>query len=237
MKRFLSLSVFMFFVTSPATVLADETGFFAGLDVLGGIAGGSSDTTNGGAPFAGGGVVRDVDFGNTIGAGGHVGYRFTPAVSTFLSYQHIRGDISWTADFPLFGAASDYEGTAISNVVMGNIAYDHPLSNRLAVRGSLGLGLTFNSLSGITETDNPSGVFISDVQDETKISPVAQIGAGLRYHARDNIALGLDALFAYSGDFKTGNTRSGNLGVTSINPYEIEDVWRASLGVSLTIGF
>ena len=58
MKRFLSLSVFMFFVTSPATVLADETGFFAGLDVLGGIAGGSSDTTNGGAPFAGGGVVR-----------------------------------------------------------------------------------------------------------------------------------------------------------------------------------
>jgi len=44
-------------------------------------------------------------------------------------------------------------------------------------------------------------------------------------------------LLAYSGRFETGKTRSGNLGITDINPYEIKDAWRANLGASLSFEF
>lgn len=62
----------------PASALAQDTGFFAGLDVYGGTAFGSSSTTNGGAAFAGGGVVNNVKFGGTVGMGGHAGTSLTP---------------------------------------------------------------------------------------------------------------------------------------------------------------
>ncbi len=39
----------------PVSAFAEDTGFFAGLDASGGMAYGSSRTTDGGAPFAGGG--------------------------------------------------------------------------------------------------------------------------------------------------------------------------------------
>jgi hypothetical protein len=49
--------------------------------------------------------------------------------------------------------------------------------------------------------------------------------------------LGLDALLTYTGGFETGDTRSGNLGITDINPYKIKDAWRANLGVSINFEF
>ena len=51
------------------------------------------------------------------------------------------------------------------------------------------------------------------------------------------MTLGLDASIAYYGGFETGNNRSGNLGITSINPYRIDDVWRANLGGSFRFKF
>src|SRR5690554_2854137 len=108
----------------PLSASAEDIGLFGGLDLSGGVASGSSGTTNGGNPVAGGGIVENVEFGNTVGIGGHVGYRFDPAWSAFLSYQHVRGDVSWDAVFPLFGVTSNFDGTAISNVVLANLAYD-----------------------------------------------------------------------------------------------------------------
>jgi hypothetical protein len=221
----------------PVVASAEESRFFAGLDVLGGAAFGSSSTTDGGAPFANGGVVKNVKFGKTVGLGGHVGYRVDRSLSGFISYQHIRGDIDWDADFPFIGAASQFEGKAISNAILGNVAYDLPLSDTTAVRATAGLGLTFNSLSDVVETDGPTGLFLSDVESHTKISPMVQIGAGIQYEIAPNALLGLDASFAYVGGFETGNTRNGNLGVTDINPYRIDDVWRANLSASITIMF
>lgn len=224
-------------VSVPMTALAGEDDFFAGLDLLGGVASGSSSTRDGGAPFAGGGVVDDVRFGETTGIGGHMGYRFAPDLAVSISYQHIRGDIGWNANFPLYGVSSGFEGSATSDAVIGSIAYETPLSDATVVRGTAGLGISFNSLSGVVETDRGSGLFLADVADHTKISPVAQVGAGLRHKITPNVALGLDALFAYSGGFETGNTRSGNLGVTDINPYRIDRVWRANIGASIRIAF
>ena len=221
----------------PATAVAGEQGFFAGLDAAGGAAAGSSGTKNGGAPFAGGGIVNHVTFGETAGIGGHIGYRFDPAMSAFISYRHIQGGIRWDANFPLVGAASGYKGSAISDALTANVAYEFPLSKATAITTTAGLGLTFNTLSGITETDKPTGIFLSDVADHTRMSPVAQIGAGIRHKIAPNASLGLDASIAYTGGFETGNTRSGNLGITDINPYKIDNVWRASLGASIRVAF
>lgn len=221
----------------PAAAFAEDAGFFAGIDLTGGIASGSSSTTNGGAAFAGGGVVDNVKFGSALGIGGHIGYRFSPALSAFISYQHVRGDVSWDASFPLIGAASHYDGTASSDAVLANLAYDLPLSGATSLTTSAGVGLSFNTLSGIVETDKPTGLFLSDVADHTRVSPMAQIGAGIRHRLSSNVMLGLNASVSYTGGFETGDTRSGNLGVTSITPYKIDDVWRGNLGATIRVTF
>lgn len=210
----------------PVSALAKDIGFFAGLDLSGGMASGSSKTTDGGASWAGGGVVDNVKFGNAAGIGGHAGYRFAPALSGFISYQYIRGDVSWDAAFLMLGVASDFKGAAISNVIMGNLAYDFALSDTTSIRASAGVGLSFNSLSNVVETDLGTGLFLSDVADHTRISPAARISAGIQHKIAANAVLGLDASVSYMGGFETGNTRSGNLGVTPITPYKIDDVWR-----------
>jgi len=221
----------------PAFALAGDTGFFAGLDVTGGVASGSSHTTNGGAAIAGGGVVDNVKFGDALGVGGHVGYKFNPALSVFISYQHVQGDVSWDANFPLFGVASNFDGTAISNAVLGNIAYDWALSDATSIIATAGIGLSFNSLSGIVESDQATGLFLSDVADHTQVNPMVQLGAGIDHKISANIVLVLSVSVSYTGEFETGDTRSGNLGITSIAPYKIDDVWRANLGISMRFTF
>lgn len=221
----------------PATAFADDSGFFAGLAASGGKAFGSSSTTDGGAPFAGGGVVDNVKFRGTAGFGGHAGYRFTSPLSVFVSYNHIRGGIGWDVDFPVFGISSGFKGTATSHEVMGNLAYDFALSDTTVFRASAGLGFSVNTLSSVVETDKGSGLYLANVADHTRISPAAQIGAGIHHNLTQNTILGLNATASYSNGFETGDTRSGNLGVTSINPYRIDDVFRANLEASLRLRF
>jgi hypothetical protein len=224
-------------VIFPAAALAGEQGFFAGLDVSGGTAFGYSSTTNGGAPVARGGVVGDVKFGQTWGIGGHVGYRFDPAISAFVSYQHIRGDVGWNAVFPLYGVSSRFDGSAISNAILGNVAYEFPLSAATTIRTTAGVGVGFNTLSGVVETNKPTGEFLADLADHTRTDIIAQVGLGLRHRIAQNVVVGLDGSIAYVGGFETGNTRSGNQGITGISPYGIDDVWRANLSGSIRFEF
>jgi Outer membrane protein beta-barrel domain len=224
----------------PATAMAEEQDFFVGVDVFGDAAFGTSSTKDGGGNpplFNGDGVVNNVRFGETIGIGGHIGYRFDPSWSAFISYQHIRGDVRWDATYPSWGVSSRFDGDATSDAIMGNVAYERPLSDATAVSVKSGLGVTFNRLSGLVETDKATGQFVANVAARTKISPIAQIGAGFRHNITSSTILGLDASIAYAGGFETGNTRSGNLGVTSINPYKIDNVWRANLGASVKFQF
>lgn len=224
-----------------ATIAAAENrGFFAGLDALGGVAFGSSSTKNGGGlppMFNGDGVVGNVRFGATSGVGGHAGYRFTPSWAALLSYQHLRGDIGWNATFATSGMVAEFDGVATSDVLIGSLAYERSVSAATALRLTAGLGVTFNRLSQIVETNKAGGEFISNVAGNTMVSPAAQIGAGVRHNLTDNATIGLDALLAYSGGFETGATRQGNLGVTDINPYRIDNVWRMNLGASVRFEF
>jgi hypothetical protein len=223
-------------IVFSTTAFAQESGFFAGVDVSGGTAQGSSSTRDGGAPFAGGGIVKNLRLGNTVGFGGHAGYRFSD-LSVFVSYQHVRGSVSWDADFPAIGATSNYAGFAVTDAVLANVAYDWPLTHALTFRTSAGLGVAFNTLSGVAENDQGSGAFLSNVGNHTQVSPAAQVGVGFRYKLMPRMELGLDAAVAYTGGFRTGDTRTGNLGVTQIVPYKIDNVWRPSLWASLQYKF
>lgn len=228
----------MISIALPVSAFAEEPGFFAGVDVSGGAAWGSSSTKDGGAPFSNGGVVRDVKFGGTVGIGGHIGYQFNPAWSAFISYQHTRGNISWDADFPqFFNETSLFAGKAISDAIMANIAYKFHLSDATSIQTSAGLGVTFNTLSGVVETDKGTGLFVSDVANHTTSSAIAQLGAGVRHKITPNWVLGLDVTVAYIGGFETGNTRFGNLGTTDIVPYKIDNVWRTNLVASMQYRF
>ncbi|MGB3276221.1 MAG: autotransporter domain-containing protein [Castellaniella sp.] len=213
---------------------AQEPGFFIGLDTSIGIAHGASGTDNGGG-FGGGGIVENVKFGTTTGIGVHAGYKFDRHLSGFLSYQHVRGNIDWDARFPQFAQTTNFSGTATSNAILVNVAYDWLPSDATTIRATAGVGATFNKLSGVTEKFG--GAFVSDVEDHTETSPIAQIGASIQHYITPKTALGLNATVAYTGGFRTGSTRTGNLGRTDINPYKIDNVWRASLGVYLQTRF
>ena len=232
-----SLFIVLSTVLFPASALAENPGFFVGLDVSGGKAFGSSSQTDGGASFAGGGVVRNVEFGDTVGLGGHAGYRFNNALSVSLGYQHIWGDVSWDANFPAISAASSFEGTAISDTILAKVTYDVAVSDALSISPNAGMGLLFNSLSGVVETNKPTGQFLSDVDNHTQIAPMAQVGIGVRYEIAPNMSVNIDTSAAYTGGFETGNTRSGNAGITKITPYEIDDVWRINVGASMHFKF
>lgn len=229
--------VAMVLTALPMPILAKELGVFTGIEVSGGTAHGSSSTRNGGAALAGGGVVENVRFGTTVGIGGHVGYQINSDWSVFLSYEHIRGDIRWDANFPAFGVESAFSGTATSNAILANVGYDFPLSSATTVQVIAGAGVAFNSLSSVVETDKATSIFLSDVKSHTQTNPIAQIGAGIQHEITPNAILGLNATAAYTGGFQTGSVRTGNLGVTEITPYKINNVWRTSIGASAQIRF
>jgi hypothetical protein len=237
MSSGLLISTIAVSILFPLSAFADDTGFFIGANALGGMAFGSSSTTNGGAAFAGGGVVENMTFGETLGAEAHLGYRFSPYLSASFRYQHVQGDVSWDANFPLWGVASRFKGTAISNAIIGSLAYDLPISDATTVQATAGLGVSFNTLSSVVETDKATGSFLADVANKTSISPAALIGAAVLHKITPNATFGLNAAVSYSGDFATGDTRFGNLGVTSITPYKIDRVWRTNLGASMRIEF
>lgn len=239
MKLKILLLASVAWAAAPLSAAAGGMGAFAGIDVYGGAAFGSSRTTDGGAPAAGGSIVGDIRFGLTAGFGGHIGYRFDPSTSVFISYQHVRGGIGWTADFPEYDLSSEFAGTAISNAVFGNVAYDHPLSDTIVLKGSLGLGMSLNTLSGVLESDaKNNGDPVAHVAAHSQFNPAARVGAGVQHRIGPNAVLNLDASLIYVGGFATGDTRSGNVGqYTAINPYRIDDVLRADLGASLRFQF
>lgn len=225
-------------LAAPIAAQASEPGFFAGVDVQTATVSGSSNTTDGGAAFGLGGVVHDVDFGEAWGLGGHIGYRINSNLSATLSYMHAEGEVDWRTDFPKFpGSETRFAGKALSDAVLMNVIYDRPLSSTTVLKMQAGVGVAFNTLSDIVETLPITAGFVSNVADNTKASPTARIGVGLHRRMTPDVVLGLDGGVAYGGEFETGKTRSDSAGVTDINPYALTDVWRMSLGVSLSYAF
>ena len=233
------------FIKLAVAVLAAATAspargesLFSGFDVSGGLAWGGSDTTDGGAAVAGGGTVHDVAFGSGIGLGGHLGYRLTSDFAVTLSYHYLQADVFWRADYALAGVGdSNFAGRAASHVLMGSGIFTHALSDATALELRGGLGVALNSLSNVEEIHAPDGQFLAVISEERQVSPAAEIAVGLSHAISPTMFLALETSATYVGDFSTGDTRTGNLGVTDIGRYSINDVWHGKVGAALRVDF
>lgn len=85
------------------------------------------------------------------------------------------GGVSWDAEFAMIAVTSHFEGRAISDVIMANIAFDRHLTEASSVALHAGLGLSVNRLSAIVETDVGTGIFLSDVAEYALVRPAARI--------------------------------------------------------------
>lgn len=222
-------------LSSSAAVAED---FFAGLDVSWGKVSGGSRTTNGGGAIGGGGTVYDLAFRQSLGVGMHAGYRLDHAFSASVSYEYIQTGVSWKASYvdPLAGDGA-FDGSAVSNLLMANATFRHPISDSTSFELRGGLGAAINVLANVVETDITSGALVSNVGQGVSVSPAARLGVGLSHEIAPHALLALNTSATYLGGFTTGETRFGNLGTTAITPYTIENAWRAEISASLRVGF
>lgn len=136
----------------PGVALAQDTGFFVGIDAIGSVGHGTPTTTTAGAYAGGGGSLSDIRFGSALNLGGHVGYRFEGPLSVSISYQHLASSIAWTTHFKKYNDTTFMEGTAQSDVVLFNLGLDLLSSESTTIGASVGLGLAHNQLFEIAET-------------------------------------------------------------------------------------
>jgi hypothetical protein len=224
----------------PSVVLAEENQdghFFAGVDVSGGMATGSSGTKNGGDSFGKGGTVNNLKFKETFGIGAHAGYQFTPALSAFLSYHHTSGDIHFDADFPNRYISTSIKGKAETDALLANVAYAWDLTDDTTIHASAGAGVAFNQLKGLVEHLKINGNFTSTLTDQTKAHPMAQLGIGVTHQLSKDLSASVAMSTAYVGNYETGNTRQYISKTRKITPYKINDVWRTQFTASVNYQF
>jgi|HigsolmetaAR201D_1030396.scaffolds.fasta_scaffold19256_2 hypothetical protein len=228
--------------TTP--VFAQEAGFFAGIDGGAAFRSGSSGTTNGGAAYAGGATLTDVKFDDTYLVGGHVGYRFNPRLAAFVSYEHIAGDVSWTADFANPTSSSTFlSGEAVSDVIMANVAYRYALADATALNFGAGVGISINKLKGVTEFVRGSSY--AEVAGDTKTGLAARAMIGVEHQLSNAVSFGANIALAYFDGFTTGDERfipaaaiiPGLSPTEAIGPYEIDDVWGGTVSAFIKVQF
>lgn len=220
---------------APTIARADETGFFTGLDAGGAFRFGSSHTTHAGADFGGGGTVHDVKFDTAYQLGGNAGYRFSPNLAVFVSYNYIAGDVAWQASFAAGGADSHFDGDAISHVVLANVTYTPWTDQSTSLDMTLGLGASINQLQSVDESNSGQRFHLAD---GTKVSPAARAGIGIRRKVASWLELGANAAVTYYGGYRTGDARTGVIpGRQPIGRYGLDPVWGASVAGSLRMVF
>lgn len=224
-------------IASPNAVAADGDWF---VGVGGGFAWleGSSDTTNGGAAFGGGGTVSNVDFDSASTYGALLGRRVGGGWALALSYDHVGADVSFIANFAAApGLPSAFAGEVDSDIVMLNAIYSAPLSTgnpRWSIHAGAAAGVALNTMS-VTEDFFPfNGVPDQTLAEGDNTSFAARGTLGIGYALDECWALHGSASIFTLGDFETGATRSPP--VSPITPYEV-DAWGYGLTFGLTARF
>ncbi|MEQ1755525.1 MAG: outer membrane beta-barrel protein [Micropepsaceae bacterium] len=238
LKLALSLtSVSLAAVAFSATANAEGTNWYAGIQ--GGVVWlqASSDTTNGGAAFGGGGTVHNEDFDTGTSVGVFLGHRYSDNWSLALSYDHVSADVSYDVSY-VFAAPSRFEGTADSDLVLLNAIYSTPWGDagtRWGFTASAGLGVAFNSLNDVTEDftvfNGVADRFLAD-GDETQFAARGTLGA--TYALDECWALHAEGSVFTLGTFSTGSSRTAPLDL--ITPYEI-DAWGYGLSAGVVARF
>ncbi|MEP1442483.1 MAG: hypothetical protein ABJK39_05685 [Hyphomicrobiales bacterium] len=215
-------------------------GFYGAVEAGASFRSGSTNTTNGGSAFGGGGVSRDVEFGSAYSIGGRLGYEVSPKFSYFISYDHIDGDLDFRADFPAIANFDQrYGGKATTDLVLANVAYSMPILKSSRLKLGLGVGVAFNEFRDIVENAPPPNPFFAIVDDGQTTNFAARVTAGIEHDFNDSLSFTLNAGLDYYGDFETGSSRL-NFGAPPADPigeYEIENVWGATVSGAFTYRF
>lgn len=219
----------------PNAALAADDSYFFGVEALHHWRHGSSNTQNGGDPAVAGGIVKEVKFSDANGFGANFGYRFDPHWSVFASYQYVKSDISWWADF-VTATDTNFRGDVTSHVALINLGYDFDLTDRTALQTSVGIGFSRNGMSNLTEHDRKTDAWQADLFGNTQTDFASQISAGISHKVTDNLSVQIKGKLDYVGGFETKDYRVYTSRL-DINPYVFDDVWSASIGASLKLSF
>ncbi len=226
-------SAIAFSMIACASAEAADGDWFVGVD--GGFVWleGTSDTTNGGAAFGGGGTVSQVDLDSATTYGGLLGRRIGGGWALAVSYDHVDADVSFIANYAaLPGSPSAFSGEVDSDVVMLNAIYSAPLSlsnPRWSIHVGAGVGVALNTMDVTEDFFVFNGVPDRTIAGGDNTSFAARGTLGLGYALDECWALHGSASIFTLGNFETGASRSAP--VEPIGPYEV-DAW----GYGLTLG-
>ena len=230
---------FLLVAASALSATAEDisnNGYFAGIEFGVGQRSGTSDTTDGGAAYGGGGTVRDVNFDNSSIVRGHFGYHLTPKVSIWGSVAQSDADVRWVTQFAA-GGSTYFAGEAVSQTVMANVGYSEEVKPGTTVKLSAGLGVARNTLKNVGEGTDWENSF-AQVAKGTKTNLAVQFGAGVEQELGDMFSVGGGVDVAYLGGYQTGDSRSfGGGSPQAIGRYEIDDVWEPSVSLFVKARF
>ena len=193
---------------------------------------GDSDTTDGGAAFAGGGIVEDVE----LDRGGIYGAAFARRIAerwaVALEYDRVTADVAYAARYPTLGDVVDpFRGEAASDALIVSGRYTLPLgdASRWSLGFGLGVGVAFNSLEDVEEEFVPSdGIPDAFLEDGDETDFAARAAARSSYRIADRWSVFGEATALRLGQFSTGDARTLPGGASEpIEAYELE-VWTAT---------
>ena len=205
-----------------------NTGYFAGIEFGVGQPSGTSNTTDAGAAYGGGGTVRDVKFDNSKIVRGHFGYNLTSKVSIWGTIAQSNTDVRWATDFAA-GGTTYFAGEAVSRTVMANVGYSEQVGSSTAINVHAGAGVARNTLKNVGESADGVNA-IAQVAKDTKTNLALQFGAGVEHALGAMVSVGGGVDVAYLGGFQSGDYRTfGGGSPEAIGRYEIGDVWEPSV--------
>jgi opacity protein-like surface antigen len=196
---------------------------------------GSSDTTTGGAVWAGDGTVHNVKFGDAYSFGAMIGRRIAENWALGVSYRHLEADVDFYANFTCC-AASRYIGETMSDLFLVNAIYSAPLSGdgRWMFQTTVGAGVALNELDLWEDFDPWDGVADMTIERGDTSELTLRASAGLSYALDERWAVHAQAFLFDLGSFETGDTRSAPS--EPIGSYEL-DAWGYGVGLGVSARF
>ncbi len=195
---------------------------------------GSSDTTTGGAVWAGDGTAHNVKFGGAYSFDATIGRRIADNWSLGLTYRRLEADIDFDASFTCCGMTW-YFGEVTSDLVLLNAIYSASLSSdgRWGFETSVGAGVALNRLD-LFEDFGPDGIADMTIESADTTEFALRASMGLRYALNESWAVHADVSLFDLGSYKTGDSRSAP--AEPIGPYEI-DAWGYGIGLGTSVRF
>lgn len=194
----------------------------------------SSDTTDGGAAFGGGGTVLDPELGSNLGLSLTYGIRLSAREDFVISAGYSRSSIDWRTRFAAVSGDALMSGQASSVTLMAGLrravpAFDGGYLETL-------FGVSRNTISNLEEASMTGAVY-ADIYPESVFSPAARIAVGRDFKVSRRTQASIFGAATYLGDFSTANTRIYSDADQTITPYRFQNAVTYGVGFQIEMSF